>query len=126
MDKKEQYFAYYNGILYRLNCKTSKPIKPGVVVCAIGIKLWDSAKKAILLEKSECGVKCYNQPPVDTFSCVDEVSYKLSELERDRVIQVVTEIGMEQIQQLPVIWVIELYDGGCMVMPEAKTQRFLL
>lgn len=116
MKERFQYFTYYDGVVYRLNCRTSKPINPSVVVYAIGIKLADADKKAILLEKREHGIKCYRQMPADTYSHMDCVT----NLEREQVLQIITDMELKNIQQLPSIWVVELYDGSCMVIPEAK------
>ena len=116
INKRVQYFTYYDGILYRLNCMTSNPIKPSIVIYAIGIKLGDFDKKAILLEKGAHGIKCYGQPHPENF-------HGLSKSEKDKVIQAVTDITPENIRQLPLIWVVELHNGSNMVIPEAKINK---
>lgn len=126
MKPKEFDFIYHDDVLYRLKYNTSKVQHPSMLICAVALKLGDSDKNAILLRKNDEGVTYYEQPNIYDTAPKDEVTIDLIQLEHERAVQIVKRIELKHIQQLPVIWIVELYNGCNMVIPEAQIRRFAL
>lgn len=113
-------FAYYDGMLYRLRYRTQQPPRPELLVYAIATKFGDTEKRTHIYRRSEKGVTYYHPIPLKVGQYDSEISYDLIQLERDRVIHIVTNLSDDLIYKLPSIWVVELHDGGYAVIPEAK------
>ena len=121
----EKDYIYYNDQLYQLRYCTSKPQRPALIICAVALKLGDTEKTALLFRKEGERITVFDQPPFENSKLKNGKKIELIEFEKEMVSDIISNLNDKQLQHLSVICVVELYDGSCMVIPEAKIKKLL-
>lgn len=111
--KSNDTYIYFAGRLYMILFRTSEPISPDETLSLFRNRFSDYEDESMLFEKAEDeSTTCYNpiyEQPFDSFPNIYDV---------EAIKTGIDSLTAYDIRYIPVVWVMELYNGELVIVPE--------